>query len=89
MFWLSYECFSVLCYAFLLKSVISGHNSCGNKGLKAKISCFFSCFLCLTCLRLECSRIRKTTEFHKWSESVVHFENHQFLKGNCKFLSVI
>ena len=30
-FWLSYECFSILCYAFLLKSVISSHNSCGAK----------------------------------------------------------
>ena len=31
MFWLSYECFSVLCNAFLLKSVISSHNSCGQE----------------------------------------------------------
>ena len=32
MFWLSYECFSILCDAFLLKRVISSHkshNSCG------------------------------------------------------------
>ena len=29
MFWLSYECFSILCNAFLLKSAISSHNSCG------------------------------------------------------------
>ena len=28
MFWLSYECFSILCNAFLLKSVNSSHNSC-------------------------------------------------------------
>ena len=28
MFWLSYECFSILCNAFLLKSAISSHNSC-------------------------------------------------------------
>ena len=28
MFWLSYYCFSILCDAFLLKSVISSHNSC-------------------------------------------------------------
>ena len=27
MFWLGYECFSILCDAFLLKSVISNHNS--------------------------------------------------------------
>ena len=27
MFWLSYECFSMLCNAFLLKSAISSHNS--------------------------------------------------------------
>ena len=25
---MSYECFSILCNAFLLKSVISSHNSC-------------------------------------------------------------
>ena len=31
-----------------------------NKGLKAKISSFFSCFFFLTLLRLECSRISKT-----------------------------
>ena len=29
MFWLSYECFSILHNAFLLKSAISSHNSCG------------------------------------------------------------
>ena len=34
-----------------------------NKGLKAKISCFFSCFFCLTPMRQKCSRIRKTTSF--------------------------
>ena len=28
MFWLSYECFSILCNAFLLKSAISTRNSC-------------------------------------------------------------
>ena len=28
MFWLSYECFSIVCDAFLLKRVISSHNSC-------------------------------------------------------------
>ena len=28
MFWLSYECFSILRNAFLLKSAISSHNSC-------------------------------------------------------------
>ena len=29
------------------------------------------------------------TEFHKWSENVVNAENHQFLKENCEFLSVV
>ena len=29
------------------------------------------------------------TELHKWSKNVVKVENCQFLKGNCKFLSVI
>ena len=34
MFWQSHECFSILCNAFLLKSAISCHNSCGyNKTL--------------------------------------------------------
>ena len=28
MFWLSYECFSILCKAFLLKITISSHNRC-------------------------------------------------------------
>ena len=31
MFWLSYECFSVLCNAFLLKSAISSCNSCAEE----------------------------------------------------------
>ena len=28
LFWLSYECFPILCDMFLLKSVISSHNDC-------------------------------------------------------------
>ena len=28
-------------------------------------------------------------ELHEWSENVVNVENHQFLKENCEFLSVI
>ena len=42
MFWLTYECFSIMCDAFLLKSVISSHNSCaltyfiGNQPKKVK-----------------------------------------------------
>ena len=72
-----------------------------NKGLKAKISCFF----CLTPLRLEYSRMRKTTwfltshrlkkiqksasmELQEWSENVVYVEIHHFLKGNCKFFQL-
>ena len=34
-----------------------------NKGLKAKILGFFTCFFCLTPLGLECSRSRKTALF--------------------------
>ena len=30
-FWLSYECFSILYDVFMLKRVISSGNSCGNK----------------------------------------------------------
>ena len=69
-----------------------------NKGLKAKMSCFLSYFFSFTLLRLECSRIKKTAlfltshvaslELHKWSKNVVNVENYQFLKENCKFLSV-
>ena len=52
MFWLSYECFSILSNAFLIKSAISSHNSCEtsslvcakqnfeqNQGLFEKIEC--------------------------------------------------
>ena len=75
-----------------------------NKSLKTKISCFFLCFFCLTPLRLEYSQkdhfvpditqaeeIQKpgSTELHEWSENIVNVESCQFLKGNCKFVSVI
>ena len=30
MLWLSYECFSILCDAFLLKSVIFSHKCCAS-----------------------------------------------------------
>ena len=46
MFWLSYECFSILCNAFLLKSAISSHNSC--TGTNQNIICcqyFPGCYL--------------------------------------------
>ena len=33
MFWLSYECFSILCNTFLLKSAFSSHNSCEERCL--------------------------------------------------------
>ena len=39
MFWLSYECFSILGNAFFLKSVISSNNSCVTSlRLKAKVN---------------------------------------------------
>ena len=76
-----------------------------NKGLKAKILRFFTCFFCLTSLRLECSRSRKTasflmsqaeeiqksasTELRELRENVVNVENCQFLRENCEFLLVI
>ena len=65
-----------------------------NKGLKAKISRFFTCFFCLTPLGLECSRSRKTALFLMMSgrnrlKNTVNIENGQFLKENCEFLSVI
>ena len=37
-----------------------------NKGLKAKISCFFSCFFCLIPLGLESSSSRKTALLCSW-----------------------
>ena len=38
MFWLSYECFSILCDAFLLKCVISSHNSCEESSWPIKVT---------------------------------------------------
>ena len=75
-----------------------------SKSLKAKILCFF-CFFFLFCpLRLEFSRIRKTTSFltsnklkidksastdlHGLRENVVNVENSQFLRRNGSFFSV-
>ena len=68
MFWLSYECFSILCHAFLLKSAISRHNSCAHcvillycetfssywvYTVKDFIGYMFSLYYCcFTCLRL-------------------------------------
>ena len=62
----------------------------------------FLVFFLLNPLRLEFSRIRKTTLFltahmpkkyknqlHEWSKNVVNVENPQVLKRNCKFLLVI
>ena len=40
MFWLSYECFSILCNAFLLKRAISSHNSCENSKVMFTFFCF-------------------------------------------------
>ena len=36
MFWLNYECFSILCDAFWLKIAISSHNCCDLKDVRAK-----------------------------------------------------
>ena len=62
----------------------------------------FLVFFLLNPLRLEFSRIRKTTLFltahmpkkyksqlHEWSKNVVNVENPEVLKRNCKFLLVI
>ena len=67
MFWLSYECFAILCDASLLKRVISSHNSCGNKTicktiletillLIFKIVEIFKCIL--TCKKLDIFNIK-------------------------------
>ena len=52
MFWLSYECFSILCNAFLLKSAISSHNSCVQGHIFQYISNVFHDLhqQCLPCL---------------------------------------
>ena len=52
MFWLSYECFSILCNAFLLKSAISSHNSCVQSHIFQYISNVFHDLhqQCLPCL---------------------------------------
>ena len=59
-----------------------------HKGFKVKISFFFMFFFCLTPLKPECSRSRKTraeeiqksasTGLHEWSENVVSVEHRQF-----------
>ena len=62
----------------------------------------FLVFFLLNPLRLEFSRIRKTTLFltahmlkkyknqlHEWSKNVINVENPEVLKRNCKFLLVI
>ena len=73
-----------------------------NKGLKAKISLYI--FFLFNPLKLECFRSRKTPlfltshrlkkyknlqplSFMNWAKTNV--ENHQFLKEDCEFLSVI
>ena len=82
---------------FLLNRVISSHKSCG---LNTKISCFFSCFSCLTPLgwkvqapeRLLCSwlhigwRNTKICIHSPWSKNMVNVENCNLLKINCRFL---
>ena len=76
-----------------------------NKDLKAKIPRFFTCVFCLTprpgagmfyeqkdpSFLTYGEEIQKSasTELYKWSENVANVENRQFLKENCKFLSVI
>ena len=50
MLWLSYECFSILCNVFLLKSAISSLNSCGYRN---------RCFLVALCMPPD----SKETEF--------------------------
>ena len=65
-----------------------------NKGLKAKISCFFLCFFCLTHLRLECWRIRKTASFQTFqtwrSRRHIGWRNTKIcINGASRFLLVI
>ena len=81
----------------------SNQISC-NKGLKAKISCFFLCFSCFTWdwNVLESERLLHSWHHIGWrntkicihgaswmNKNVVNVENRYFLKGNCKFFSVI
>ena len=41
MFWLSYKCFSISCFSFLLKSFISSSNSCGSLFVQKPLSWMF------------------------------------------------
>ena len=71
-----------------------------NKGLKAKISCFFLCFFGAGKFKLQknhfvlditkAEEIQKSasTELHKWSKNVGNVENCNFLKVNCGFLLI-
>ena len=75
-----------------------------NTSVKAKISCFFLCFFCLTPMGLENSSCRKTASFltscrlknyktlHPQSFTngvkMVNVENCSFFKVNCGFLLV-
>ena len=73
------------------------------KGLKAKISCFFSLLFLFNPRRMKLEKtlyswphigLRNTkkissTELHKWSESMVNVENCNFLKVSCNFQSLV
>ena len=77
-----------------------------NKGLKAKLLCFFSCFFLFNPPEAGKFKLQKdhfvldvtqaeeiqkstSTELHECTENVVNVENCNFLKVNCRFLSVI
>ena len=91
--------------SFLLLTVTLFNLISCNKGLKTKICFFLCFFcltsLGLECSRIRKTtsivmshRLREiqksaSTELHEWSKNMVNVKNHQFLKGNYKFLSVI
>ena len=55
MFWLRYECFSIVCNAFLLKSTISSHNSCVRFHLQcARCNIIIHIIMCFICFLEHC-----------------------------------
>ena len=63
MFWLSYECFFILCDAFWLKSAISSHNSCVNRVPTSIYTSFvdFEKNMPDSCAAFGCTNRRSTT----------------------------
>ena len=101
MFWLSYECFSILCHAFLLKSAISRHNSCAHCVILLYCETFSSYWVytvkdfigyllslyycCFTCLRLAKPKVQLKVSY--WNtESAIPEKFSSFLLYTWKLI---